>query len=120
MFKPVRNVPSKPVKSQDVCKPVSNVPINFGNSGIVDFLAMSLVSMKNLRLLMIYFKHSKFVVSKSVSHNSDSANPVPTVEPLNDTSNNTENLVAPELVNNVSSKSGQAQAVCKFVINLIG
>lgn len=108
------------MKSQDVCKPVSNVPINFGNSGIVDFLAMSLVSMKNLRLLMICFKHSKFVVSKSVSHNSDSADPVPTVEPLNDTSSNTENLVAPELVNNVSSKSGQAQAVCKFVINLIG
>lgn len=108
------------MKSQDVCKPVSNVPINSGNSGIVDLLTMSLVSMKNLRLLMICFKHSKSVVSKSLSHNSDSADPVPTVEPLSDTSNNTENLVAPELINNVSIKSGQAQAVCKFVINLIG
>ena len=121
--KPVCNVPSKPVKSQDVCKPVSNVPINSGNSRSFSHVPSEHIkrNVRNEPISKVCFKHSNSVVSKSTSHNSDSADPVPTVELLNTTSSNSVNfLVAPELINNVSSKSGKAQAVCKFVTNLIG
>ena len=124
--KPVCNVPSKPVRSQDVCKPVYNVPYNSGNSNVCR--PFSDDASKHVKSKVLYepiskvsFKHSKSVVSKSANHNSESGDPVCAVELLNTAPSNSVNfVVAPERVDNVSSKSGKAQAVCKSVTNLIG